>query len=372
MRLVVATPLYPPEIGGPATHTLFLERALPAHGIDVESVPFSSVRALPKGIRHAVYAFRLWKRARHADAIFAQDTVSVGFPAVFAAWFARVPLLVRVPGDHAWEQGVERFSITDSLDEFQRRHYGRRVELLRRIARFVVRHADLVIVPSRYFERIVGGWLPTKDRLRVIYNGIDLTTVPVRPLTVPPRPVLVSAGRLVPWKGFAALIELIAQMPEWSLVIVGDGPLRGELMKKAEDCGVSDRVTFTGNIPHEEVFGWLSLADVFVLNSSFESFSYQVVEAMGIGVPVIATDVGSIPELMHDGVEGVLVKPGDVAGIETALRSVFTDRAGWQKRTAAAKQVASRFSADRTAEEVAKEIRALVGPARIRHQHHPI
>lgn len=367
MKLVIATPLYPPEIGGPATHTLFLERALPAQDIRVRTVPFSSVSSLPKGIRHIVYAFHLWTAARRSDAIFAQDTVSVGFPALVAAWCARVPLLVRVPGDHAWEQGRERFGVTDSLDEFQTKRYGWRVELLRRTARFVVRHADRVIVPSRYFEHIVGGWLLKKDRLRVIYNGVDFDNIPLKPLKMPAHPFMVSAGRLVPWKGFGALIELVARMPEWSLVIVGDGPLREELIQKSGVCGVSDRILFTGNVSREEVLGWLSVADAFVLNSSFESFSYQVVEALGTGVPVIATSIGSIPELITDGVEGILVKPDDIAGIETALRSILTNPVAWRKRTDAAKLTAVRFSAEATAQMIAQEIRTLVGSSGGRH-----
>lgn len=360
MKLLIATPLYPPEIGGPATHTLFLESALPAHTIQVKTVPFNSVRMLPKGVRHVVYAFYLWREALRADAIFAQDTVSVGFPALIAAWCARVPLLVRVPGDHAWEQGCERFGVTDSLDEFQTKRYGWRVELLRHIARCTVRHADRVIVPSKYFEHIVGGWLLKKDSLRVIYNGVDFTVAPLKPHKIPTHPFFVSAGRLVPWKGFGALIDLMPRLPEWSIVVIGDGPLRSELMEKAKDCGVSDRVIFTGNVSRAAVLGWLSEADAFVLNSSFESFSYQIVEALDAGVPVIATSIGSIPELIHNGVEGVLVKPDDAANIKIALQSVLTNPLGWQERTDTAKCSAARFSADATATQIAKEIRTLI------------
>lgn len=360
MRLVIATPLYPPEIGGPATHTIFLERALPAHNISVETVPFSAVRYLPKGIRHVVYAFRLWNKARYADVVFAQDTVSVGFPALVAARFARVPFVVRVPGDHAWEQGRERFGVTDSLDVFQTKRYGWRVETLRFIARFVVQHADLVIVPSHYFERIVGGWLANKDCLRVIYNGVDFDGISKKPEEVPEHPFFVSVGRLVPWKGFKALIEILPKLPEWSLVIVGDGPLRGELMEKAHEMRILDRVRFVGNVTRAEVLGWLSVADAFVLNSSFESFSYQIVEAMGVGVPVIATAIGSIPELVTDGVEGVLIHPDDSEAVCSALASVMRSPELWAGRCVAGKKKAQTFSANRTAALFVQEFQALV------------
>lgn len=356
MRLVIATPLYPPEIGGPATHTLFLEHMLPAHDIEVETVPFAHVRHWPKGLRHIQYAWRLWRAARRADVLFAQDTVSAGLPALLAARLARVPLLVRVPGDHAWEQGRQRFGVTDSLEEFQKKRYGWRIELLRRVARAVVRHATLVTVPSEYFKRIVGEWV-TRTDIRVIYNGVDLALKPVRPPRLPSRPFFVSIGRLVPWKGFGELIELVERMPGWTLVIVGDGPLRTELADQVRARGVEDRVIFTGSLPRAEVAGWLGVSDAFVLNSSFESFSYQVVEAMGAGVPVIAPAIGSIPELIHDGVEGVLVTPGDLQSIEKALRSVHADSALWRGRTEAARHAAARFSADATAQAFAQAVR---------------
>ena len=357
MKLVIATPLYPPEIGGPATHTLFLERALPARGIEVETIPFAPLRRWPKGIRHVLYALNLWRAVRRANVLFAQDTVSVGLPALLAATLARVPLLVRVPGDHAWEQARARYGVTDSIEVFQDKRYGWRIELLRRIARAVVRHANLVVVPSEYFKRIVDGWVTRRQSTRVIYNGVDLAIVPVRPPRVPPRPFFVSVGRLVPWKGFGELIELVARMSGWTLVIVGDGPLRNELMDQVRAHGITDRVIFTGNLSRAEVAGWLGVSDAFVLNSSFESFSYQVVEAMGAPVPVIAPAIGSIPELIHDGVEGVLIKPGDLQSIENALRSVHADSALWRGRTDAARRAAARFSAEVTAEAFARAIR---------------
>ena len=360
MKLVIATPLYPPDIGGAAAPTLFLEHALPARGVEVETVPWSSVGAWSKGVRHALYTLRLLRAARRADALLAQDTVSVGLPALLAARLAHVPLLVRVPGDHAWEQARQRFGVTDSLDEFQTKRYGWRVELLRRVARVVVRRADLVIVPSEYFKTIVSEWVARRTDIRVIYNGIDLAIVPARPSRLPARPFFVSVGRLVPWKGFGELIELTERMPGWTLVIIGDGPLYDDLVALARARGVTDRVLFAGSLSRAEVFGWLGAADAFVLNSSFESFSYQVVEALGAGVPTIATAIGSIPELIHDGVEGVLVDPGDLDGIEGALRSVHADSALWRGRTDAAQRAAARFSAEATAEAFAEAVREVV------------
>src|SRR3990167_7909869 len=105
MRIVIATPLYPPEIGGPATYAKLLFEGLPEKGIEVELVKFSDVRHLPKIIRHIAYFLRVLKAARNANVVLALDPVSVGLPAMKAAQKARKPFVVKIVGDYAWEQG---------------------------------------------------------------------------------------------------------------------------------------------------------------------------------------------------------------------------------------------------------------------------
>ncbi len=353
MNIVLATPLYPPEIGGPATHAALLARDLPARGIGVEVLPFSRVRRLPSGIRHACYAYLAWRAALRADAVVAEDAVSVGFPAMLAARFAGRPFIVRVPGDHAWEQGRQRFGVTDGIDAFQTKRYGSRVERLRRIERRTVNGAARVVVPSEYFAGIVRPWLANPENLRVIYNGIEATSAASAPSETPPHPCMVMVGRLVPWKGFDALIRLLPALPRWSLVIVGEGPGERALRALAETHHVADRVHFAGRRSREEVCGWYEAADAFVHNASFESFSYQIAEALRTGAAIIATRTGSIPELVADGVEGVLVEEGDDAALSAAIESVAADPDAWDRRRAAAKQKAKRFSDAATADAFA-------------------
>jgi glycosyltransferase involved in cell wall biosynthesis len=363
MKLVLATPLYPPEGGGPATHTRFLEQHLPALGIETQVVAFSRVRSRPKGVRHLWYAWLVYRAAKESGVVFAQDTVSVGFPALLAARLARVPFVVRVPGDHAWEQARVRYGVDDSLEAFQRTRYGFRIELLRQISRLTVRHADRVVVPSHYFESVVRGWLTNPDRLRVIYNGIEpVETIAHTTHVEPGHPYMVSVGRLVPWKGFAALIDVLEALPTWSLVLVGQGPLEHELKARARQRGVAERVRFIGNAPRDEVLRWYAAADCFVLNTSWESFSYQTVEAMASGVPVVATRVCSLPELIHDGVEGVLVEPDNLSELARAIASVKSEEEVWRSRVDAAKKKAVQFGAERTAAAIGALVQEVARP----------
>jgi glycosyltransferase involved in cell wall biosynthesis len=225
MHILVATGIYPPEIGGPATYTVLLEKELPKYGYTVSALPFSVSRHLPKLFRHLDYALKLAKRARQADVIFAQDVASVGLPALIVAKLLRKVFLVRVPGDYAWEQSVQRYGVKDNIDDFQTRSYGLRVGTLRCIQSCVTRYADTVITPSDYFRELVSGWGVSKENCITIYNGVDLNVV-AAPVEKPTRFTIVSAGRLVPWKGFLALIEILKTHPDWQLIILGDGPER--------------------------------------------------------------------------------------------------------------------------------------------------
>lgn len=361
MNITLATPLFPPEIGGPATDAVTLAEVLSARGMNVRVCTFRDVRRFPKLVRHIVYFWQVARMSYGTSAIVAFDTVSVGLPAALAAFVLRIPLIVRVPGDYAWEQGVQRFHVGDSIDTFQRTRYGWQVEALRAVQRFVVRRAALVVVPSDYFKGVAAGWGVPAARLERIYLGMDLTLVAVAPVPGPAPKTLFSVGRFVPWKGFSLLLHLLVENPEWNAVIAGDGPLRGVLEGQARALGVAERVRFLGTLPRAEVLGWCAAADAFVLNTSFESFSFQVLEAMASGSAVITTTAGSLPELIENGVEGLLCAPGDTPAFHAALASIEQEPALWQERRRAAKQKAQQFSLTASANAFADALTKVCG-----------
>lgn len=305
MRIVIATGIYPPEVGGPATYAVLVEEGLRARGWSVEVLPFRIVRHLPPVIRHFAFTYRLWKATKGVDVIFAQDTVSVGLPARIVAKLRRLPLVIRVPGDFAWEQGVQRFGVKEDIDHFQSRSYGWRVELLRWIQCFVVRGADQVIAPSQYFAALVGGWVQDRSRVQAIYNGVALPGS--ISATVFSGPTLVTAARLVPWKRIDLLIQALTLIPDAQLLVIGEGPDRSRLEQLVKDLRVERRVQFTGPLPRTELINHIAGCDLFLLASAFESFSFQLVEAMMVGATVVACDVGNLREIITPDVNGILL-----------------------------------------------------------------
>lgn len=321
MKLVVATPLYPPEIGGPATYAKLLADGLPAKGIEIELVKFADVRRLPKIIRHYAYYRRVLRAVRGADAVLALDPVPVGLPAALAARKARKPFVVKIVGDYAWEQGRQRFGITQTLNEFVKtRQRSFFVRALQRIQTRVARQAREIIVPSEYLKHIVTAWKIPHEKITVIYNSVELPEIRP-PQGRPAGFLIVSSGRRVPWKGFDALERVAARERGWHLFIAS-------------------------GLPRAETLGWVRSADVFVLNSSYEGFSHALIEAMALGTPVIATKVGGNPELIEDGITGLLVPPGDDDALFAALSAVARSPEAACTRAEAARARAGAFSTE--------------------------
>lgn len=348
MKILIATGIYPPDIGGPATYSKLFYDELPKRGYGVEILSFGEVRGLPKMIRHAVYFFKVLKRGRKCDIIFAQDPVSVGLPAMIASKILRKKFLIRVAGDYAWEQATQRFGVKEGIDEFQSKKYGFKVELLKLIQKFVVKRADKVITPSHYFNKIVSGWIGKSSKIETIYNGIDLSFKQIAVRKMDNSKKIISAGRLVPWKGFATLIRIMKKLPEWQLTIAGNGPMRNELESLITSLGLKDRVKLTGVIPREELLSELKMSDLFILNTSFESFSFQTVEAMHLGVPVITTNIGNLKEIVEGGKEGVLIEPDNEAQLLSAIKKIDEDKKFRDLIVENAKRKSEKFSIDKT------------------------
>ena len=343
MRVLIATGLYPPEIGGPATYTRLFEKELPAHGCEVEVLPFSAVRHFPKIIRHITYAWELMRLARSADVLLAQDTVSVGFPAAVVSKITGIPLVVRVPGDYAWEQGRQRFGVKENIDDFQYQKYGIAVELLRFLQKYTTRTAIKIIVPSKYLAGVISQWGSQSQKIEVVYNGVELSITPSMPEKRPIGALITSVGRLVPWKGFRALIDMVNREPDWFLAIIGDGPEKEVLENEA-----GKRVRLKGSLPREEMLGWCKVSDAFVLNSSYEGLSHTLLEVMSLGVPVVATNVGGNGEVIENGVDGMLVEHGDEKSLHDAIKAVLNNKTLARKLGKNAKKKAELFSIDHT------------------------
>jgi glycosyltransferase involved in cell wall biosynthesis len=186
--------------------------------------------------------------------------------------------------------------------------------------------------------------LSPPGRVELVYHGLDLRRFPIYTLARVPRdgrapadPVrILSVGRLVEKKGTDDLLRALALLPagvHWSLVHVGGGPLRDTLQQQARALGLADRIAWRGAMAQDQLIEEYRRADVFVLASRIagdgdrDGLPNVLMEAQSQGLACVATNVSAIPELIDDGVTGVLVEPQLPSLLADALASVITDPA---------------------------------------------
>jgi glycosyltransferase involved in cell wall biosynthesis len=196
-----------------------------------------------------------------------------------------------------------------------------------------------------------------KDQIRIVVNGVD-TNVFKPDFSEAPKAELRAAlklpqegfligcvGALRPVKDHEGLLKAFTVLRSRTgtrvnrdsyLVLVGDGTLMPELKAISKQLGIQDRVLFMGR--RDDVEKILGVTDVFVLNSKTEGMSYAILEAMSSGIPIVATDVGANRELIRQGVEGYLYKPGDLEGLVNYLLTLIDDKSLVAKMGGAARK----------------------------------
>jgi glycosyltransferase involved in cell wall biosynthesis len=373
IKVLIATGLYSPEIGGPATYTKMLEEKLCDHGVDLTILPFGTVRHFPKVVRHAVFMWKVWQLSRSNDVIYALDSISVGVPAWLVSVVTGKPFLVRLGGDYAWEQGQQRFGLEMTLDEYTRspKKAAFFVRALAFIQSFIVKRAKIVIAPSEYLKSIITTWGVDPLKIRVIYSALFPLEVNVPKAVIREQleykgTVITTVGRLVPWKGFRELIDVVAglreEMPGISLVIIGDGPLHAELQNKITQLKLQNHVRLVGRLGKDALGAAIKGSDLFVLNTAYEGLSHQLLEVMDLGVPIITTNIGGNPELITDGISGVLVEVGDSEGLSSAIKQVVANESTQVRLTQNARLRIQDFSQDAVVAKLAELLHSEMMP----------
>ena len=214
--------------------------------------------------------------------------------------------------------------------------------------RELARDAAAFVAVSRFIAEQASGRGFPAERLRVLPVGVD--TVVLTPGAEPEPGLIVHVGRLTQKKGAAVLIDALARLRaqgvEARLAIVGEGPLRSFLAAQVQRLGLDERVTFHGALPHAQTLemirrAWLLAAPSLpARDGDREGLPTVVVEAMALGVPVVASSEAGIPEAVQHGVSGLLVAPGDVGKLTAALADLL-DSAELRVRLGAAARTAA-------------------------------
>jgi glycosyltransferase involved in cell wall biosynthesis len=226
------------------------------------------------------------------------------------------------------------------IDQFQVRRQSLPAEISKALRSSEARRMDHVIVPSKYLKRMVIGWGVQPERITVIYNAVQLTTLPDlsqaaarEALGLRDGPLLLTAARLTAWKGIDHTLHALSRVPDIQLIIAGDGPERSSLEALSERLGLITRVQFLGQVARDALPLFMKASDYCLLYSGYEGLSHTLLEALSVGTPVIASDKGGNPEIVSDGINGLLAPYINIEALADTLARAF--ETGLRSRLAA-------------------------------------
>jgi glycosyltransferase involved in cell wall biosynthesis len=358
VNVLIVSGIWPPDVGGPASHAPELAEFLigRGHGVEVvttaESAPAPEPypvrwtdRRLPRGVRHADAALKIARAARRADVVY---TTGMLVRSSLASALARRPVVMKLTSDPAYERSLRYELFSGGLDEFQRAEGGK-LRVLRRVNDVALRRAAHLVVPSDALRQLAIRWGIEPERVTLLPNPVSA------PEALAPRaelrarhgltgPTLAFAGRLVPQKSIDVALRALARADGVTLVLAGEGGEADRMGALAQELGLGDRARFLGAQPRATVFELLAAADAALLSSSWENFPHMVVEALAVGTPVISTNVGGVGEIVRDGVNGLLVEIGDVDGLTAAIERYLGDEKLQERLRAATAESIERFA----------------------------
>ncbi len=288
----------------------WLEGQLAARGLPCSRLPLVTWRGLA-ALPRMIGLIRSWR----PDIVLSHGA-RVNMYAAIAADIAGVPSV-------AVEHNIDGWRATSSFYNFIDKAVARK-------------NAGRIAVSNAVRVMLIEKGILDGERVIVVQNGVEfaeggatLSRSDLRRRFSFPEDslVVITVARLSPQKGHRVLMESLVMLsgrhPSLRCLFLGDGELRSQLEATAHDMGIEKTIVFAGAV--DDVMAMLPVCDIFVLPSLWEGLPLALIEAMGMGLPVVATEVAGTPEVVNSGMTGLLVRPGDAAMLATAIDRLILD-----------------------------------------------
>jgi len=385
MRVLITSPVFPPDLGGPAVYVPSLGRFLVERGHEVRVVAFCSdpepkgwpfhVTAISRGnlaVRYLKAFFVVWREARRVDVVYVNEHLALLH--VLAARLALRPAMIRIMVDGAWEISHRKGWIGgDDIVTFETKDYGWQVKLTRFLQTRWWGWCRKIIACSDFLRRIpIERYGVPSDKVKLVYNAyhgptqeaVAQTPAQARAeldLAEGPR-YLLTICRLMVWKGVDFIIDALEGLPEdVHLLVAGDGDMLEAWTEHARTKGLADRVHFLGNVPYAKIPLLIRASEIFVLNSEYEGLSHTLLEVSALGTPIVATGVCGNPEVVEHETNGLLVPPRSPDALRAALERLLGDRDLQRRFVEAGLARMDRFGRERTFGEVERTLAEVAG-----------
>jgi len=342
VKILIVSGIWPPDVGGPASHGPDFGRFLVNRGHRVRAVVSTSdgrpeffgfpVRAVrrdrPRPLRLASALAAAASAARGADVVYAAGGMYTR--SAIAASLNSIPLVIKLVNDPAYERARHLGLFAGTIEEFQQERGNARVRALKATRGLALNRAAEIVTPGRYLERIAVGWGLPPGRFKVIPNAVPPVDRSVPREELRRRfsmngPNVVFAGRFVRQKNIPLAVRALRRAPSVSLVLIGEGDDAEAIERAIAESGVAERVSVRPALPRDDAIQWMRAADAAILPSDSEGFPHAALEALSVGTPVIATAVGGVPEIINSGVNGLLVPRADEEALGAAMASLAGD-----------------------------------------------
>jgi glycosyltransferase involved in cell wall biosynthesis len=296
MRIVIATGIYPPEVGGPALYAQGVKESLERSGHEVLVTLFGTLRKYPPGVRHILYAIRLFNASRGATAIFAFDTYSVGVPAAFIAMLRRIPVVIRVGGDFVWESYVERTHDLVPLSDFY--HTPRALNFNERLATILVH------------------WMLNNAQLA--FNTAWLVDIWRTPYEIDPARAHIVEN-VVGERMVGALAAERSILLFGRQIALKNHEAFKAAFSRAHAAG-ADVVLVEGIVPHAELLEKIRTCYAVAIPSISDVAPNSIVDALRYGKPFLLTKYSGLAEKYSS--MGIIVDPLDEVDMERGVREI--------------------------------------------------
>lgn len=370
-RILIATNIFPPLIGGPATFADRLAHVLAGRGHKVTVVCSSSAATDPgdaarpfRVVRVSTanrYVYEVKIRAALVREFATHKRILVAGLESYVLDAARIVprrYVLRVPGDTVWESARNYGVTTLPYAAFQDAPLPQLVVPIAAQRRAYMARASVIVAPSRHLAGLIAAWLPGARDLRVIENGVALADYPERPW-VPrgDRPLrALFVGRLTNAKGVETILLAARELPGVEVAIIGDGPELPMLAALLAQLGAPPHIALLGRLSAGEVKAHMARSDVFLLPTENEGMSNALLEACASGLAPIASRIPSNLEVVADGASALLHDYGDVSALKSAIARLAGDEALLRSISVAARSRAADFPFDRTVDAYARLI----------------
>lgn len=318
MKIVLATPIYPPEIGGPAIYAKKLREGLQESGNSIEVVSYQGLKKYPQPLRIFFYFLRLFMASRNCDLIYALSLMSCALP----AYFCRKKLAIRIGGDYLWERAVEEGKTDKSLREYYK---GLPRGFRARIIEKILKNADKLIFTSRFQKDIYLEYFGIDERkTAIILNPFPVIT-PSYQLPVASYQLL-YAGRFIKLKNLSRLIEAFKEVAAEAnkpvvLKFIGKGPEEKRLRAESQEAG--DRIIFEGPVSHDDLLEEIKKSRFCILPSLSEITPNFALECIKLEKPVLLTKETGFYDIFKDNL--IFINPFDVEDIKNKIEFLLDD-----------------------------------------------